>query len=469
MDNALYRMPLFVDKKSVERSLDASIKDVAAYGIMVGLGETYLSACAVTLGASNLVIGILGSLPIFVGACLQPLAANLVDSTGQRRKWYMIGATLQAVMWVPILLGLFLPAPAGLALIVGSVLLYFGGVHFASPPWNSTMGDLVPHDIRGRYFGKRTAVMILCNAAAAAAAGLALHLSKVQGFERLGYAIIFAAALGARFVSVSYLAQMVEPPYHRTSGDAFTFWQFLRALPRSNFAKFVFFVAALNFAAHLSGVYFIAYFLRELRFTYAEFMISQFVLILSQIPALRFWGPVADRYGTRKVMLVCGIGVTVLPLLWLASRAPVWAWVLQAWAGVFWSGFNLSASNFLLDAVSPPKRARCTAYFNLIVGIAVLVAGMLGALAVGHLPRKYSFAGWEVRFYSGFWMLLIVSFLLRLLSLLFFLPRIREVREVPNVGVAEMLFRATPLKSVAEVAVDLITNVRRGGDKEESS
>ncbi len=459
-------IPGSVDTKTVERSLDASLRDVAAYGVMVGLGETYLSACAVYLGASNLVLGILASVPLFVGACLQPLAANLVDSSGHRRRWYLLGAGLQALTWLPIAGSLFLPSPLDLWILVASVVVNFAGVHFASPPWNSTMGDLVPSDIRGRYFGKRTAVMIVCTALAAAAAGLGLHGSKARGVESWGFVLIFAAALAARCLSVSYLARMVEPPYRRTPEDAFTLRQFLRALPRSNFAKFVFFVAALNFAAHVAGVYFAIYFLRELRFTYTEFMISQFLLILSQIPALRFWGKMGDRYGTRKVMAVTGVGVTLLPFLWLLGRSPLWAWSLQIWAGVFWSGFNLSASNFLLDAVSPPKRARCTAYFNLIVGTAVLAAGLLGASVVGYLPRHYSIAGWGFTLFSGFWMLLIVSFLLRLLTLLVFLPRIREVRAVPNVGVAEMLFRSTPLKSVAEAAVDLITNVRRGnGDR----
>lgn len=448
-----------MDSKTVERSLDASIKDVAAYGMMVGLGETYLSACALHLGASNVVIGILGSVPLFLGACLQPLAANLVDRIGRRRGLYLLGATVQALMWVPILASIFLPRPLGLWVLVGSVIVYFAGVHFASPPWNSTMGDLVPASVRGRYFGKRNAVMMICSCVATVLAGGGLHLAAGERYTSWGYVAIFTGALVARAGSVWYLAKMAEPPYHRTPGDSFTLWQFLRQLPTSNFAKFVFFVAAMNFAAHISGVYFIAYFMRELRFTYFELMVAQTVIILAQFPALYFWGPIADRYGNRKVMIVTGIGIVAIPALWLLSREVWWAWFLQGWAGAFWCGFNLSAANFLLDAVSPPKRARCTAYFNLIVGCAVLASGLIGASIVGHLPKRLPLL--DVRLWSGFYILLILSFLLRLLALVIFLPRIREVRDVPNVGVGEMLFRATPLKSIAEAAGDLITNVRR--------
>ena len=38
-----------MEKSTVERSLDASIKDGASYSVMVGLGETYIGACAVFL------------------------------------------------------------------------------------------------------------------------------------------------------------------------------------------------------------------------------------------------------------------------------------------------------------------------------------------------------------------------------------------------------------------------------------
>lgn len=455
-------MPASVDKVTVERSLDASIRDVAAYGLMLGLGENYLSACAVHLGASSLVIGVLASAPLFLGACFQPLAANLVDATGRRRRLYLFGAVLQALMWIPIVAAIFLPKPLDLWTLILGVILYFAGVHFASPPWNSTMGDLVPPEIRGRYFGRRNAAMIVCTWLATIVAGIGLHLYAEEGLASWGFGVIFTAAFAARIVSVRYLARMAEPPYHRTPDDAFTLVQFLRTLPRSNFTKFVFLVAAMNFAAHVSGVYMVVFFLRDLKMTYAEFMVSTSLIVVAQIPALYFWGSIGDKFGNRKVLIVTALGITVIPLCWMFARSLLWVCVLQVWAGLFWSGFNLSAANFLLDSVSPPKRARCTAYFNLIVGTAVLVSGLLGSSLVDHLPRRYDLLGLEVRFSMGFCALLLLSFLLRLLTSIGFLSKVREVREVPNVSTAEMMFRSTGLKSVAEAAVDLITNVRKG-------
>jgi hypothetical protein len=59
--------------------------------------------------------------------------------------------------------------------------------------------------------------------------------------------------------------------------------------------------------------------------------------------------------------------------------------------------------------------------------------------------------------------ILILSFLLRVLTLVVFLPRFREVRDVPRVGVVEMLFHAT--RETTEAAVNLLAGrlVRSGG------
>ena len=40
-----------MEKSTVEQSLDASIKDGASYNVMVGLGELYVGACAISGGS----------------------------------------------------------------------------------------------------------------------------------------------------------------------------------------------------------------------------------------------------------------------------------------------------------------------------------------------------------------------------------------------------------------------------------
>jgi MFS family permease len=429
-----------VEKSSVERSLDASIKDGTSYAVMAGLGDpTYVGACALFLGASPSAVALLVTVPAFLGACCQLLPPILIERTGKRKALFVWGSLVQALAWIPMIAAPFASKETGYALLFGGWIAYFAGIHFTMSPWTSVMGDLVPPAVRGRYFGRRSALAVLMQFLAMLLSGSGLAIYRTAGHEALGYGVVFAGAFAARLVSVWYLSRMEEPAYHRKKEDSFTLWQFLRRLPESNFAKFVIFVAFLNLSAHFAGCLFIPYWRDQLHYTYWELMAVGAALILVQVPALPFWGRMGDRFGNKKVLVTTSFGIVVLPALWLVSRHIAWAVFLQMWSGFFWSGFNQSVANFLYDAVTPAKRARCAAYLQFIMNCGLLLGGLVGSQVFRVVPVELG----PVTLPYAFWTMLLLSFLLRALTLVAFLPRFREVREVPQVGMVEMLAHST--------------------------
>ena len=98
---------------TVERSLDASIKDGASYNVMMGLGELFVVPCAVFLGAPDALSALLTTIPIFLGSCAQVVTPTLIEKTGKRRRWYMIGAIVQTLTWIPMTAAVFVPKAVG--------------------------------------------------------------------------------------------------------------------------------------------------------------------------------------------------------------------------------------------------------------------------------------------------------------------------------------------------------------------
>jgi MFS family permease len=451
-----------VETSTVETSLDASIKDGASYNVMVGLGELYVGACAVFLGAEDTLVALLTTIPLFLGSCAQIVTPVLIDRTGKRRRWYMAGALTQTLTWLPMIASVFLPRKVGYWLLLGSFVLYYVALQFSLPAWLSVMGDLVSPVTRGRYFGRRTAICILLQFIAGTVGGLGLWLFKKHGLEPYGYATVFSGAMLARVGSTYFLGRMVEPPYTPREEESFSLLQFFRRLPQSNFAKFVLFVACLTASAQTVGCLFPLYWLRTLHYPiWWQYTACVIAIVVVQIPALVFWGRIADRYGNKKVLIVTSIAVALLPALWLFSTRIALAVFLQMWSGFFWSGFNQSVQNFLLDAVTPPKRARCNAYLSLVQNTGLLVGGISGAVAIHFLPADI---GW-VHLKYPFWTLLVISFVLRVGTVLFFLPRFREVRDVPKIGIVEMLYATTV--DTGESAINLIVGMVQRGAKEE--
>lgn len=431
---------------------------------MMGFGEAYFSAYAVWLKASNGLIGILGTIPPFVGACLQPLAAHSVERTGWQKRLTMVGASVQGLMFAPICISIFLPREIAYPLLLGSVVIYFAGVHFATPAWNALMGELVPAAWRGRYFGWRASVMVVAQCLATLLAGVGLHTFKRHGHEGWGFLLIFSAALVARAVSVAYLARMCQPPHPVRSERPSAVGE-ERIV---TFRRFALFMAAMNFSVAVSGPYFVPYMLNDLHFTYFEFMLSSVVVVMVQVVVLQRWGGLGDRIGNKRILVVTGVGATIVPLLWLATRGPISVWCAQAFAGMVWGGFNLAAGNFLLDVLPREDRARGVARFNLMTGTGVFLGGLVGVAIVDLLPSRYTLGGLTVSFFSHLHVIMLISVLLRVLTLVLFLRRFREVREVPNVGVAEVLLRASAMSSMAEAAGDFLTWYRREKQNGES-
>ncbi len=417
-------MPAFVSDSTVEKNLDASIKDGTAYSVMQGLGEVSVPLCAIYLGASDSWVAMLVTLPLFFGSLAQLAAPPLIDRVGRRWGLVLVGATIQALTWIPMIAAVFLPPKAGIAVVTGANILYFAAWHFSIPPWNSTMGDIVPAALRGRYFGIRNSLASLLLLFSGMAGGIGLQVFKDAGHERWGFVVVFAGSLLARFLSIYWLRRTTEPAHESHPDPAPSFLAFLAGVRKNNFARFILFAAALNASAHVAGSVTPLYLKRICGYDYWGYMIAVQVLTLAMIVVLPFWGRLSDRRGNRFVLAVTAAGTAVVPAGWFVSQHLAWSCVVQVCAGIFWCGFNLAAGNFLFDAVPSRERARYTAYFNVLVYTGVLAGGLLGALLAWLTPVD---AG-PLHFSHWIYTVFAVSVMLRVATLILLLPRFREVR-----------------------------------------
>ncbi|MBI3272483.1 MAG: MFS transporter [Planctomycetes bacterium] len=415
-----------------ERTLSASVKDAVAYSVMQGLGERTVQPFAAFLGASESAFGLLTALSNLAGGLFQVVGANVVDEAGRRKRYFVAGGVVQALSWTLALFALGLPASWGVAALVLSQVVYLGAVHFTIPPWASVMGDVVPEDRRGRYFGGRNFWSGAAQIASFTVAAFLLDALKPHGLTATGFFALFAGALLARLVSVHYLTRMHEPVYLLAPSDRFSLADFLRRAPRANFGRFVFFVMAFFFGVALAGPFFGYYMLKDLGWSYTDFMIGQNLQMLALFATQPFWGRIADRIGNKRVMALGGFGVALIPVLWLFSADKWFLWAALVYDGVVWSAYQLSTSNYLYDAVTPPKRSRCTAYYNLFMNVGVFGGAMLGGGISRWFPAAVS--GGKPGGLTAFVVLLLASAVGRFAACALFLPGLRELRVGPVWG-----------------------------------
>ena len=67
--------------------------DGGFFGVMLGVGETFLPAFALAIGLGEVVSGLVTSLPIFFGGIVQFVSLRALSWTGSYKRWIIAGVT----------------------------------------------------------------------------------------------------------------------------------------------------------------------------------------------------------------------------------------------------------------------------------------------------------------------------------------------------------------------------------------
>ena len=427
-----------IDKKEEielkKKSLKYSIKEGSATSIMSGAGESYIVPFALVLNATNYQIGFLSSFVGLLGAASQVLSSKLV-SKFKRKKIVLVGVTLQATMWL-LLMTLGILAFKGIInqyaaiIFIGIYCIYSIIGNMAGPSWFSWMGDLVPARKRGKYFSKRNKIVGLIAMISTLIASAILDFTKQMNIVLIGFIILFGFAAIGRYISVYYFTKHYEPELKIEKENEFGFFTFIKKAPFNNFGRFAIYLGLITLASHISGPFFAPYMLRELGFSYTTFVIIKISLGLFSIASLSLWGKIGDTYGNRKLMKIGSFGIAIVPILWIFNHNPIYLiFVVQLLAGFSWGAFNLGVSNYIYDAVTPQKRAACVAYFTMINGVGIFIGALFGGLLLDKV---------SINFMNSFFLIFLISGVLRGIISLIFLPNIKEVKEIPEENIKKI-------------------------------
>jgi MFS family permease len=308
----------------------------------------------------------------------------------------------------------------------------------AGPAWGSLMSDYIPSSKRGRYFGWRNRTVGAVTLGSVVTSGLMLYSFQEVSYSAAFCVIFFLAAL-ARYISAYFIKQMDEPPHRRDPASDFTFLMFVARFRESNFLKFVVFSACLTFATYLSAPFFTVFMLRDLQLNYLSYMGLQVCSSFASLVALPLWGKHADMVGNVRVLRLSSFLAALIPVFWLFSHEPAYLMLVQIWGGFSWSGVTLSAANFIYDAVTPQKRVRCIAYFNVINGVALFLGSSLGGFLASRLPPLLGY-----RLLSLF----AVSCFCRVFFQLLLSRSFREVRPTHEVSINGLFFSVVGIRSL---------------------
>lgn len=377
-----YRLPT----DPVQRGMLLSIIEGCAFTVWAGAVQgNYLTGAALHLGAGGVALGLLGALPS-LATMLQIVCAPFVLGLEKRRTFLAafsgmqrIGACLAglAALWL-------LPPKAALIVFVACQMLAWALMAPPTVVWHGYMTDLVPVEIRGRYFARRAAWCGLVGMLAVMAYGAILDIwSGTAGFTAL-----YLLALLAAVVNLGCWFLHPELPAGETR-SARPFWETVRiplTTPGPHRVAALFF-CAWAFAQGLAAPFYPVALMQKLGLSFSEVSVLATVTSLTGITTSGYWGRLHDRIGQVRTIGVLTAMLASVPFLFLLAGFGGWpvllvAHLLQGTAAV---GLGLATQTLTMRLAPMQDRGTYFAFFAAASGI----TGFLTPALVGALTSRY--------------------------------------------------------------------------------
>ncbi|MSR41833.1 MAG: MFS transporter, partial [Phycisphaerales bacterium] len=385
--------PLNSTRKSsrLRQDLHACTGDGLTYSLMFGMGETFFAAFALALGFSDVVSGLIVALPPLAGAILQLGSPWAVRKLQSPQRWIMLCATVQALSFVPLIIGAIVGAlPVALLFVVAA--LYWTVNLGAAAPWNTWVGLIFPERIRARYFGWRNRWCQLAILLGLMSAGAILAPMEKHGHALWAFALIFTIAGLARASSIFYLRRQADPPNFPTATQPIKLHHVATKFGRRPDATLIAFLVVMQLGVQVGQPYFNPYMLSELALGPSWYLALVAMSFAAKSATFPFWGWLAGKLGARRVLVASAVGVALLALPWLFLRDPWLLLAAQIFAGAMWGAFELCTFLLLLETIPAERRTAAMSGFYLLNAIAMVGGGLIGAhfLAADHSADGYA-------------------------------------------------------------------------------
>ena len=371
----------------LRQNLRASLTDGLAYSLMVGLGESFLSAFVLARGYSAFAASLISTAPLFVGAVLQLFAPYGIRRLGSYRRWVLFTASMQTLT----LFGLALATRFAISYtaIFIIVSMYWASALSTGPAWNAWLSQIIPPKVRVRFFSHRSRWSQLLTFLGLAFGGFVLHRFAQEDKLMNGYTTIFVLAALARVASLMALGRQSPPRGQVAKSESTNLWGMPRLFAESHLKKFMLFMLLFQTATNLSSGLFTPFMLAEMKWSYLHYMSLLATALLARFVTLAYARPLITRFGLRGVFFFSLALISPMPIFW-TNTDQVWLfYVYQIISGVGWGFYELVAFLTLFNDLPARSRASLLTFFNLLQTTGIVVGSLVGGLIFRALEENF--------------------------------------------------------------------------------
>ena len=424
----------------VERAIRLTYAQMMLNAIFgASTGGMFLIGFAIQLGANDVTLGMMSTVPQFF-VVFQFLAAFFVERGFSRKRMTVIFALLTPLCWVLIagipLLGSAMGTRFPLAALIAVITIVTLCWQFAGNARSSWIGDLIPAERRGRFFGNCALFAGLVGAVFAVGEGRFLDIIKAHGLFAFTALFFFGIVFGL----ASALLNVPQADCPLPGGAARTpFREHLRDVIRNRPFLALCAVHTVIALSSVAGPFVAAYCLRDVGMSFFGFGLMNAVATVFSLASAPLWGRVVDRVGCRPVIVLSLLVMAPCGLIWLfiPPHAAVRGYYLLPWtnavSAVGGAGLNVAISTLIYKLSKSEGRSVQFAAYSSFIAIVAAPMPLLG----GWLVTAARNGGLNVDLRLTFYLWVAIIFLAAVAAA-------RLLREPQSVGTRQLVFDYFP-------------------------
>ncbi|MBE0478940.1 MFS transporter, partial [Candidatus Aerophobetes bacterium] len=378
-----------ISPRERQRGLKYVLYDGMMFQTMFNLSSgSVITAFALLMGASNLVIGLLAAAP-FLANIFQIPAVVLVEKVRKRRLIVILASLINRAWLLVFAVIPLIFMHRGLSILAAGV--FFAGIAaaFSACSWSSWIRDLVPDEIRGHFFSKRLMWSYILAMPVFLAAGRFVDFwqAKFPAQPALGYSIVFLLAFGFGVGSILALRAIPDIPMEKAAEKVSLLRMIVPPFKSDNFKKMLKFTTLWALSFNFAVPFFTVYMLKRMGLPLGTVIFFLVINQLFYISFLGIWGKLTDKFSNKSVMGVSGIFLLICVIAWPFTTLPeIYAAtfplliLIHILKGVAVAGVSIASFNIAFKLAPPADATKYLAVNGALASVGMGIGPILGGI-----------------------------------------------------------------------------------------
>jgi len=343
----------------------------------------FISVFALALGATQVLIGLISSLPTLASLFSQLFWGSLSESIEKKSMLIILGGIAWAVMWVPIAM---VKDPVQLLFLLTIQSLLAAA---SAPAWTALLIQIMPVYKRMYITGNLNLISSAGALIGTLLGGLVLNAFGFVPF--LFYAIAFLGVLSR--LPFFWQKEPVSYYFNNTNLASLVKRTFDFSVIRQDkeLIKLITAIAFLNFSVTLAAPFMSVQIVTGLKGTLMDLALISALGVISAILFYRPWAAIIENTGKKFVMLACLIPISFIPLVYAIAPNISWPYIYEIVGTMSWAGFNLAAFAYLANILPKERSSSSVAIYNLFVGLGSAIGPFVGGIFADLIGLQYLF------------------------------------------------------------------------------